>query len=148
MSRVLTCISFCAVLAMIGWNDYRSRKIPDELVCALFAVGIVSGFTMPEIGFPLRVAGFFAASLPLFAITMLLPGAFGGGDIKLMAAAGIFLGARMILSALAFGILGGGAYAGVCLLFKKKVRTEKFAFGPFLCLGIVGAYFWGEAIWR
>lgn len=148
MLKMLTFISFCILLAVTGWNDYRYRKIPDKLVWALFAVAMISCITMPEIGPLSRFAGIFAASLPLFLVTMAFRGAFGGGDIKLMAAAGMFLGAKLILSALVFGLLGGSAYAGVCLLLKKKGRKEKFAFGPFLCLGIVGAYFWGETLWR
>lgn len=148
MMRMLTFTGFCALLAVAGWSDYRDRRIPDKLVLALLTVGIVSGVTMPEISPLSRLAGFFAASLPLFGIAMVCRGAFGGGDIKLMAAAGTFLGGKLILSALIFGLLGGGAYAGVCLLLRKKGRKEKFAFGPFLCMGIVGAYFWGEVFWR
>lgn len=148
MLKALTFICFFALLTLIGWSDYKSRRIPDRLVCAMFAAGIISCFTVPEIAFSSRAVGIFAASLPLFLITIALPGAFGGGDIKLMAAAGMFLGARLILSALVFGILAGGGYAGACLLFKKKDRKEQFAFGPFLCAGIVGAYFWGDMLWR
>lgn len=146
--RTLIFICFCALLAAIAVSDCRSRKIPDKLVWALFIVGIVSAFVMPEIGFFSGIAGILAGGLPLFLVAMALPGAFGGGDVKLMAAAGMFLGAKLILSALIFGLLGGGIYAGVCLLAGRLGRKERFAMGPFLCTGIVAAYFFGEILWR
>lgn len=139
--------SFFALLLPIAGSDLKYRRIPDKLICALFFVGMVSAFTMPEIELPSRIAGIFAASLPLFLTAMAARGALGGGDIKLMAAAGMFLGAKLVVSALFLGILTGGMYAGISLLRKKKGRKDRFALGPFLCIGIAGAYFWGELLW-
>lgn len=138
--RILTEAAFFALLAGIAVHDYRYKKIPDRCILFLGIVGVASILTVSEPGFFSRLAGIFSASLPLFLVTMLFPGAFGGGDIKLMAAAGLFLGGEQAARALLLGIVAGGIYAVVCLLTGRLGRKDRFAFGPFLCIGIVLAY--------
>lgn len=72
--------------------------------------------------------------------------AFGGGDIKLMAGAGFFLGARLTVVAAFLGILLGGGFGALLLAAKKADRKTRFAFGPFLCIGIAAAMFFGERL--
>ena len=73
-------------------------------------------------------------------------GAFGGGDIKLMAAAGLFLGWQNTLLAMFFGIVFGGIYGIYLLAAKKAGKKDHFAFGPFLCAGIVIAMLFGGPV--
>ena len=72
--------------------------------------------------------------------------AFGGGDIKLMAAAGLFLGWQNTLLAMFFGIVFGGIYGIYLLAAKKAGKKDHFAFGPFLCAGIVIAMLFGGPV--
>ena len=72
--------------------------------------------------------------------------AFGGGDIKLMAAVGLFLGWQNTLLAMFLGILGGGLYGIWLLAAKRADKKDHFAFGQFLCAGIVIAMLFGEPI--
>ena len=72
--------------------------------------------------------------------------AFGGGDIKLMAAAGLFLGWQNTLLAMFFGIVFGGMYGIYLLAAKKAGKKDHFAFGPFLCAGIVIAMLFGGPV--
>ena len=71
---------------------------------------------------------------------------FGGGDIKLMFGAGFFLGAKLTVVAAFIGILLGGGFGALLLAKKKANRKSQFAFGPFLCIGIAIAMFFGETI--
>ena len=70
----------------------------------------------------------------------------GGGDIKLMAAAGLFLGWQNTLLAMFFGIVFGGMYGIYLLAAKKAGKKDHFAFGPFLCAGIVIAMLFGGPV--
>ena len=79
-------------------------------------------------------------------LCLAIPGAFGGGDIKLMAAAGLFLGWQHTLLAMFFGILGGGFYGMYLLAARKADKKDHFAFGPFLCVGIVLALLFGDPV--
>ncbi len=51
-----------------------------------------SFFEMDEVTIVERLIGMVCISLPLFLIVLIIPEGFGGGDIKLMFAAGFFLG--------------------------------------------------------
>ena len=79
----------------------------------------------------------------MFVLALLIPGAFGGGDIKLMAVSGLFLGTASIVCAMFFGLLTGGAYGAVMLKSGKLGRKDHFAFGPFLAFGLASAAFYG-----
>ena len=85
-------------------------------------------------------------SLPMLLLALVVPGGFGGGDIKLMAGAGFFLGARLTVVAAFLGILLGGGFGALLLAAKKADRKTRFAFEPFLCIGIAAAMFFGERL--
>ena len=77
-----------------------------------------------------------------------IPGGFGGGDIKLMAAAGLFLGWQRTLLAGFLALVGGGTYGIWLLAARKAGRRDHFAFGPFLCAGLAAALLFGEPMLR
>jgi len=68
----------------------------------------------------------------------------GGGDIKLMAAAGLFLGWKSIVLAFIIGCVAGS----IIHLIRMKVSNKDhvLAFGPYLAFGIFVACLWGEKI--
>lgn len=137
----LTLFLVSAVLVMITVIDAYTQTIPPVLNIVLGALGLVSILTMPGISVAERVIGFFCISVPMFLIVLLVPGGFGGGDIKMMAASGILLGWKGNLAAFFFGLIIGGVYGAFLLISGKKGRKEHFAFGPCLSIGIfVSAY--------
>ena len=143
----ITVIIFVVILLIITIVDLNKMEIPNTLVIVVFVLGIISIFTMPGTSLPSRILGMFVVSVPLLLITILVPGAFGGGDIKLMAACGLFLGTKLTLLSFAFAVLTGGLYGIWLLVMKKKSGKEHFAFGPFLCLGMAAALFIGDRVW-
>ncbi|HSE96126.1 MAG TPA: prepilin peptidase, partial [Methylomirabilota bacterium] len=70
----------------------------------------------------------------------------GGGDIKLAAMMGAFLGLKLVLVALYVGVLVGGVLAVLGLALGLARLRQQIAFGPFLALGGVVAALWGRAI--
>lgn len=143
-AALVTVILFLGLLLVVGFVDWDTMEIPDSFVAAAFASGFLSVFTMPGTGILSRIIGIFAVSVPLLLLTLAVPGAFGGGDIKLMAGCGLFLGAKLCLLSLAFAVLTGGLYGIWLLLTRKKGGKEHFAFGPFLCVGMAAALFVGD----
>lgn len=135
-----------ALLTAVAFVDIDTMEIPNGFVLALACLGAVSLFLFPEVSLPMRAVGCFAVSVPMLLLTVLIPGAFGGGDMKLMAAAGIYLGARLTGAAFFFAVLAGGFYGIYLLAGKKKGGKDHFAFGPFLCMGIWAAICWGNDI--
>ena len=125
------------VLIRIAIHDQATMEIPDRYNLILAGIGLVS--MLPaffDIPVSDRIAGMLVVSLPMFCTDLLVPGGFGGGDIKLMAAAGLFLGWRgsLLAAVLAFG--AAGVYSLYLLISRKAGRKDAFAFGPFLCAGL------------
>jgi len=135
-----------ACLITIAWIDHDTMEIPDSLSIAIAVCGSIAIFIGPDIGLSSRLIGIAVAAVPLFLIAFFIEGAFGFGDVKLMAAAGLFLGWQNTLVALFIGIVIGGVFGVILLATKKKSRKDHFAFGPSLCIGIAVAMFFGQNI--
>lgn len=138
--------AFLCVLTVVSFVDLDTMEIPFSFVLAAGVVGILSCLFFPEISIFERGIGMVCVSLPLYLLTIPVPGAFGGGDIRLTAACGIFLGWKLNLLALFLAVMGGGIYGMWLLATKRKGKKDHFAFGPFLCVGMATAMFAGENI--
>ena len=91
------------------------------------------------------VIGFFAVSLFLLILYIATKGrGIGGGDIKLMAAAGLLLGWKLIILSLGLGCLLGSVIH--LILMKVQNKDRVLAFGPYLSLGIYISMIYGEQI--
>ena len=141
----LLALAVCGILLSIALIDAETQTIPDRLNFALAVCG-VAGTVLSPAGWRGHIIGAVCVSVPMFWLCLAIDGAFGGGDIKLMAAAGLFLGWQNTLLAMFFGILGGGVYGMYLLAAKKADKKDHFAFGPFLCAGIVLAMLFGEPV--
>ena len=85
----------------------------------------------------MRILGLLAVSFPMLLISMIRPGAFGGGDIKLMAACGMILGAEGILVAASIGLCLAGGFCLAGLITGRLDRKCRLAIGPFLSIGVL-----------
>ena len=79
-------------------------------------------------------------------LSILIPGAFGGGDIKFMAVSGFLLGKEKIICSMACAVMLAGGYCLIMLKCGKLTRKDEFAFGPFLVLGIMMTLFAGDQL--
>ena len=70
--------------------------------------------------------------------------AFGGGDIKLMAVAGLFLGYKNCILAFFIGCILGSVIHLILMRVCKK--EHMLAFGPYLSMGIFIAMLYGDTI--
>lgn len=127
----------CAVLVYIAYVDLKYKLIRNKSVLIVFAMSIISMLVFPEISSVERLAGSVVVSIPLLFLSSLFHGGIGGGDIKLMAAAGLGLGIEGIWNAFVIGVFAGGIYVMIMLIQKKIGRKTEIALGPFLCLGLI-----------
>ncbi len=144
----LTAFAILSVIVCISFIDCDTMEIGNGMLLLLAAFSLVSALLDPSPGWLPRAIGFFAVSLPMFLLTLLIPDCFGGGDIKLMAVCGFWLGWKLALVAMFAAILTGGLWGIWLLASKNASRKSHFAFGPFLGFGVGAAYFWGDAVLR
>ena len=118
---------FLGVLTVTAAVDQETMEIPDSLPITVLILSAISVLLEPEglLQMPLasRIIGFFSASVPMLLLALAIPGAFGGGDIKLTAASGWLLGWQVMLPAAAIGILSGGSY---CIRVLPKSMTDGY----------------------
>lgn len=146
LGRTALVVVLLGILTAVAFVDIEYMEIPNGFVMAVAVCAVIACFLFPETGIVERLIGAVAVSVPLLLMALAIPGAFGGGDIKLMAAAGAFLGWKEVIVALLAAILTGGFYGMYLLITKKKERKDHFAFGPFLCAGIAVSIFAGAQL--
>ena len=146
VSKALSCFLLCW-LWLLWLIDYRFQFIFDDSLLPLLVVGLVA---TPWLPFSIwqRLAAGAGAFVVLAALAILGRGALGGGDVKMMAVLGLWLGVNGIITAASVGFIIGGVAAIVMLLFKVHGRKDFFAFGPFLIIGAVVAWLGQVLLWK
>ena len=74
---------------------------------------------------------FFIGGILFLVLAILTRGGIGGGDIKLIAALGLWLGSSQLLDVIVMGLIAGGIGAFLLMKFAHKKKTDTFAYGPF-----------------
>ena len=106
-----------AAIGLLCWaaaSDLATRRIPNRLPALLALVGVLRlGSDLAAGGAPISAAGDLTVGLAVLALGAVLFrfGLFGGGDVKLMAAASLWLGAVGLWPFLTATGLAGGALA-------------------------------------
>ncbi len=146
MLRVILTFSFFSVMDVISLIDVATMEIKNGHVIVLAFIGAAALFIMPEISLVSRLIGMVAVSVPMLIIALIVPGGFGGGDIKMMAPVGFMLGWKLTLVGTFLAILAGGIWGAFLLLTRRAEKKSHFAFGPFLCAGMAVSYLFGDLI--
>jgi leader peptidase (prepilin peptidase)/N-methyltransferase len=148
LSSVFTAL-FLLLLVACACGDINKGIVPDLLVILIAVLGVIS-FTVVEgvtaQGLINHLIGAVGISVPMFLIALLIKGAFGGGDIKLMAASGLYLGWSLSLAGALMAFLLSGLYGIYLLLFKKAKAKSRIKLAPFLAYGLAVAALFGEVI--
>lgn len=132
--RCVCRIGICCILAMIGWEDRKRKRISNKSLGYLLLAVVIDMWLCRGM-LPDKIIGMLIVSIPMLLLAMLWPGCFGGGDIKLMFVCGLLLGGKGILRAAWVGLCLAAVYC-IGLLLTGKGRKAQFALGPFLCSGI------------
>ncbi len=88
------------------------------------------------------------AGVVFLLIAVISRGGMGGGDIKLAAVMGHFLGWPVIAAAMFISFTLGGLVGLALLITGVRRRKDPVPFGPFMAVGGLIALFWGEALIR
>ena len=124
-------------LSIITATDFEQYVIFDVMLVPFAATGILYTIHM---GLPItwHIAASLGGGLVFLLLAIVTKGAIGGGDIKLIAAMGLWLGIRPLLSVIVYGFIAGGVAAFILLLTKQKSRHSYFAYGPYFALSGLG----------
>ena len=129
--RIIKGLFFAQMLIAIGYCDAIKHEIPNLLLIPILLGGMILLNPVPSI------VGFFFVALPLLIVSMITNGAIGGGDVKLMAACGFFLGASGVFCATFLGLT---IFLIAYPLFYRKHKKANYAMAPYLGIGCFLVY--------
>jgi len=115
-----TCVILVPGILLASWIDYKARKVPNWLNAALALTGFLVQFCFNG------TEGLSAGGLGLlvgFGV-LIVPWAMhgmGAGDVKLMAAIGVWFGPLMTLVAFAVGAVVGGVVSVIMILSSGRL---------------------------
>ena len=139
---------FALIMVIVIFVDLDHRIIPNALTYPGIALGLLLAWGGGAWGFLTAVIAALGAGLVFLAIAVLSRGGMGGGDIKLAALMGAFLGWPLIAAALFVSFMVGGIVGVALLATGRRRRKDPVPFGPFLAVGGLAALFWGERLIR
>ena len=151
-NTVLMCI-FTSLLICIGFIDWDTMEMYD--VMSLMIAGLaIPAYFVTDLSIKDRLIGAAVISIPF-----LLIGEISGalikkktgekirgielGDTILMACSGLYLGWKCMIPSTFIGIFLAVIFG---LIIKKKTGDSKFAFGPYLCMGLLLGAMFGRQI--
>ncbi len=138
---------FLAALIAITAIDLEHQLIPDVITLPGIVTGVLASLATGWTSLVDALLGIVVGG-GLFFVIILTTGGMGGGDMKLGAMLGAFLGWKVTLVALFLAVSTGGVFAMAILLLGRKGRKDPIPFGPFLAAGGTAALFWGERLVR
>ena len=142
---------FYSALLVVAGTDLSHKIIPNAVTFPGIIVGFVCASTVLPLGFVNSLLGALVGGGILWLLAWASPYLFGkegmgGGDIKLLAMIGAFLGWKPALMTIMIGSLLG-SLVGVALIAAQAIKREDYIpFGPFLVGGALVALFFGRSL--
>ncbi|MBI4635486.1 MAG: prepilin peptidase [Candidatus Rokubacteria bacterium] len=142
----LIAIALLATLIAITFIDLRHQIIPDVITLPGVVAGLLANLTTGRVPWVESVLGIVAGGGAFLVIILASGGGMGGGDMKLGAMLGAFLGWKVTLLSLFLAVVLGGILAIALLASGRSGRKDPIPFGPFLAVGGTVGLFWGERL--
>jgi leader peptidase (prepilin peptidase)/N-methyltransferase len=142
--------SFVMALMAVTIIDWKHRIIPDAISLPFILIGLAWSFINPGLSLTSSVLGVIAGGGGLYAVSAVYrllrhSEGMGGGDVKLMAMIGAFLGLRLVLPVILIASFVGSVY-GIVLMRKGGNARTAVAFGSFLAPAAAVCMFFGTNI--
>ena len=143
------------------FTDFKHRIIPDEITIYGMLLGMILSFCVPQLhgvewnGYAARelalgrstlgvlIGGGLIYVMGLLGEVIFKKESMGGGDVKLMAMVGAFLGWKLAVLTFFIAPFFGAVYG---IIEKIRTKDSYLAYGPFLVLGALISLFFGKLI--
>ena len=142
---------FIASLIVITFIDIDHRIIPDVISLPGIPAGFAASFFLPAITYKESLAGILVGGGSLLSVAWIYgliakKEGMGGGDIKLLAMIGAFVGWKGVLLTV-FLSSAIGTFCGLLVMIRSgKNMKLAIPFGPFLAIGAMIHIFFGNEL--
>ncbi|MBW6512537.1 MAG: prepilin peptidase [Desulfuromonadaceae bacterium] len=144
---------FSAALVVIAFIDLEHQIIPDVISLPGIVVGFLCSFLIPWLSWSDSALGILLGGGSLFVIAtgyQLLTGreGMGGGDIKLLAMVGAFMGWKAVLPIIFLASLLGTLVGVPLMLVQRENARLALPFGPFIVCATLVFLLWGGLLFN
>ncbi|MBW2593337.1 MAG: prepilin peptidase [Deltaproteobacteria bacterium] len=142
---------FIAGLLVISFIDIDHKIIPDIISLPGIPIGFAAAFILPDVSYTNSLTGILIGGGSLYAIAWIYTlitkrEGMGGGDIKLLAMIGAFIGWQGVIFTI-FTASAVGTVVGLTQMIISHGNMKlAIPFGPFLSIGAITYIFFGRAI--
>lgn len=142
---------FISSLLVITFIDIDHKIIPDIITLSGIPIGIVASFALPTVTLKDSLLGFLIGGGSLWFVAagyslITHKDGMGGGDIKLLAMIGTFIGWKGVILTIFTSSIIGTCVGIILILIKGKNLKFAIPFGPFLSIGAILYVFFGSEI--
>ncbi len=153
VNAILTC-AVMSLLVVVAFMDWDTLEIDLRILALILLMAVLAGIFTDTVSLKSRIIGALIISVPFFIIGEISRiyirkskgedfRAIELGDTLLMISAGAFLGTKAVVPAALIGIVAA-AIGGI--IYKVITGDSKFAFGPYLSIGIAVGALWGNGL--
>lgn len=149
-TTALYAMLFSALVVVTG-TDLTHKMIPNVITIPGMVIGLLGAATVLPVGLIDSVLGLTMGGGILWLLAWLSPYLFGkegmgGGDVKLLAMIGAFLGWKPALLTIMIGSLAGSVIGISLIALRILKRDDYIPFGPFLVLGALLSMFFSQPL--
>jgi leader peptidase (prepilin peptidase)/N-methyltransferase len=142
---------FCSALVVITFIDIEHQIIPDEISLSGIVIGFIFSFFLKGHSWLNSLMGILLGGGSLLLVAYAYQrftgkDGMGGGDIKLLAMMGAFLGWKAVLFIIFASSLIGSIIGVSIMLLQNKDSKLAIPFGPYLAFGAVLYIFYGRPL--
>ena len=135
-----------SLLVIIFISDITYMLIPNKILLFFTVVFLFLRIFIPLDPWWNGLAGAFVGfGIPLF-IAVISKGGMGGGDIKLFGLIGFVMGIKGVILSFIFSTFFGAIFGVIGMVIGLVKRRKPIPFGPFIVIGTLVAYFYGDTL--
>ena len=139
------------IMLWLSSIDIKTMKIPDIVNAVGFIAAVIIMIIKALIyngSITSHILGLLVGGGFFLIIALLTKGAMGGGDIKLMAVLGLWMGFENIILIIILSFFISAVISVFLLASKKKKKEDHIPFGPFIAVAVYLTILYGSEIWR
>lgn len=144
--ELVVALMLVSLSAVVFVTDIKYMLIPNRVLLSFLPLFILVQFFLPLENWWSPILGCLTGLVLLFFIIVISKGGMGGGDMKLFGVLGLVLGVKKILLAFLLSTIFGAVIVGLLFVLNLAKRKNPFPFGPFIVIGSLVSYFFGDAI--
>jgi leader peptidase (prepilin peptidase) / N-methyltransferase len=144
--ELIVALTLISLFIIITVSDIHYMIIPDKVLLVFTGLFLFERILRPLHPWWDSLVGAAVGFILLLLIAFVSKGGMGGGDIKLFSLIGFVLGLKLLLLSFFLSTLYGAVFGILAMLFKLVKKRQPIPFGPFIVVGTLTSYFWGQQI--